>query len=100
MASLPAFNQLIVSTSSGQLFSYSLDIIARMSQGELRVKNMNDNVETLCGSDVGFFGVGNLAGRTLGKNTRSMVEANQCSCHAFQWFMGRKDLLDRLPYRP
>ena len=68
LAVLQSHNKLIIHHES-VLLSYSLDLVARVAQGQSTPQNLEGTLERLAGNDgsVLFFRAGKLAGRTLSK---------------------------------
>ncbi len=67
MAALQDYNKLIVHVNS-LLYSYSLDILARVSQGQSTPQALEASLETIAGQDnpVIFFRAGELLKRMIG----------------------------------
>jgi hypothetical protein len=69
VVAVPEFNKLVVHCESA-LFSYSLELAIRVSQGDASSKPGLDNSAEKLAQEHGnilFFKVGRIAGRTLGK---------------------------------
>jgi hypothetical protein len=69
---LQRFNKFLIQ-SDNSLFSYSLDLLARVARGESYVGTLEASKETIAGpggdGNVLFFKVGVIETRTLGKST-------------------------------
>jgi RHO1 GDP-GTP exchange protein 1/2 len=70
MVALPKFNKLLVHCETA-LFSYPLDLVIRVSQGNASLQDLVDSAERLAQKDgnVLFFKAGHAGGRTLGKQS-------------------------------
>ncbi|KDQ19256.1 hypothetical protein BOTBODRAFT_51700 [Botryobasidium botryosum FD-172 SS1] len=64
IVALPSF-KLILVQHNGTLASYSLDILARVAQGQSKVQTLKDSREVLADSGVQFFRVGVMTDRTV-----------------------------------
>jgi RHO1 GDP-GTP exchange protein 1/2 len=68
MVAIPAFNKFIVHCESA-LFSYPLDLVVRVSQGDATSKDLDSSVEWLSRGDgpISFLKVGRGHDRTVGE---------------------------------
>jgi len=64
IVALQNFNMIIVQ-HNGTLASYSLEILARVAQGQSKIQTLKDSKEVLADSGVQFFRVGVMADRTV-----------------------------------
>jgi RHO1 GDP-GTP exchange protein 1/2 len=69
MSALQGFNKLII-LHNGVVMAYSLDLIARVGQGQSSHQFLDASLERLAkperGGTILFFRVGTVAGKTLG----------------------------------
>lgn len=67
MAALQEHNKIVI-FCDGALSSYSLDLLARVSQGQAPAQSLEASLETIAGQDGGitFFRAGFVANRTIG----------------------------------
>jgi hypothetical protein len=70
IVALPEFNKFLVHCETA-LFSYPLDLVIRVSQGNASLQDLIDSVEQLAQKDgnVLFFEAGHAGDRTLGKQS-------------------------------
>jgi hypothetical protein len=74
MVAIPKFNKFLVHYDTA-LFSYSLDLVVRVSHGNASPQDLVDSAERLAQKDgnISFFKAGYAGGRTLGKQSSHIL---------------------------